>query len=110
MLPAVMSSNGAWQFVYSIFGDLTDKLLYEGYERDVLAGVREAQFVLNTSNLDLQGIKNEIYAAVGRTALTTSMRAGRYEGGDGLPAHYEDMQANHGGDNACAFYYRGEVE
>ena len=108
MLPAVMSSNGAWQFVHSIFGGYTEKLLYEGYENDVLRGVREAQFVLNVSDIDPDTLKDSFYAIIGRKTLPAAM-TNRVINGDTLPRFFNNMHDGLGGSSGCAFEYRGNV-
>lgn len=71
MLPAIMSSRGAWQYVHSIFEEYAQSLVYAGYEEDVLKGIREAQYVLNLSGdgMDFHSISQQLHELVGHAPM-----------------------------------------
>jgi hypothetical protein len=59
-LPEFYSGRGPIEFLYDIFGDYTDNLLYNGIGTDLLAGIREAQDVLRSKNLGLFSLNSKM--------------------------------------------------
>ena len=66
-LPEFYSGKGPIQFLEGIFGDLTEDLIYNNISEDLISGIRNAQYVLNSDtfskyhNLDSSKIGNSLF-------------------------------------------------